>query len=453
MAFDAYLPLVPALLSALGRSGPDYADVFFHDLQSITVDGRIGVRSGRTTQTAWLTAHTRIRGAACRAIQRNNIGFETTDDLSDSALENAAREAAACATNLAAVDETPRSRALEPTAGDHHEIVRAVLDATMAFAADIDSARVTLSEIEASRLVATSTGILLSDTRTRVEVVVVLRKSDREIRKTTCYPDLSHIDLLGASPKASHVALMAAPSVGFGRSRQIPVVLKSGWGGTWLHEAVGHQLEADTLVDGLSGLAISPGSVIGPAFLDIVDDPTIQNGRASMLFDDEGTDCVPTTLVEAGCVVGCLTDRRHNLIHGFRLRGNGRRAHYASHPRPRMTNLLLGTGTTDVAALISDPTEGILVDDIGHANYDPESGIVTLQATRARRLRRGKIIEQLDPLTVSATPLQFLAGIVAVGDDFRLDGDRGYCSKDGLVVPISVGQPTVLIHGLAVAGM
>lgn len=56
----------------------------------------------------------------------------------------------------------------------------------------------------------------------------------------------------------------------------------------------------------------------------------------------------------------------------------------------------------------------------------------------------------LQPLVLSAAPDEVLSGIVGVGNDFQFEKDRGHCRKHGGVLPVGVGQPTVLIKEMAV---
>src|SRR5690606_22402035 len=78
---------------------------------------------------------------------------------------------------------------------------------------------------------------------------------------------------------------------------EMPVILEAGWGGVWLHETIGHLLEADVR---------SPlferhiGMEIGSEHVTIVDDGTMPDGRGSAPYDDEGMPSRRTVLVEHG---------------------------------------------------------------------------------------------------------------------------------------------------------
>ena len=69
------------------------------------------------------------------------------------------------------------------------------------------------------------------------------------------------------------------------------VVLASEAGGTMIHEAIGHGLEADLAMEGLSCYKGMVGQMIGSPMIDVVDDKTVPYKRGTYAFDDEGTPC------------------------------------------------------------------------------------------------------------------------------------------------------------------
>ncbi|MDX1548539.1 MAG: TldD/PmbA family protein, partial [Rhodothermales bacterium] len=222
-----------------------------------------------------------------------------------------------------------------------------------------------------------------------------------------------------------------------------PVVLAAGWGGVWLHEAVGHLLEADVLAG--SPLAGRLGTRVAIPDVTLVDDPTHPDGRATYAFDDEGVPATRTTLIDGGVLRAALTDRRH--ASSTPSTGNGRRQDYRHRPFPRMSNLLLLGGTASPEDLLAGVQEGLYVTAVGHGVVRPGIGFA-VDVLDGFRIERGRLGAPVAGVRLIGSGPGMLAVLDGIGTDFRLDPARGVCEKQGQVVPVSVGMPAVRVRAM-----
>ena len=78
------------------------------------------------------------------------------------------------------------------------------------------------------------------------------------------------------------------------------VVLGPGWPAILIHEAVGHGLEGDFLIEKTSVFHNLVGQKVASDGVTIIDDGTLDKRRGSLNIDDEGTPTEKTVLIENG---------------------------------------------------------------------------------------------------------------------------------------------------------
>ena len=233
---------------------------------------------------------------------------------------------------------------------------------------------------------------------------------------------------------------------------EMDVVLGAGWAGVLLHEAVGHGLEGDFNRKGTSAFSGKIGQQVAAKGVTVVDDGTLQDRRGSLTIDDEGTPTERTVLIEDGILVGYMQDRLNARLMGEKSTGNGRRESFAHAPIPRMTNTFMESGDKDPQEIIASLKKGIYCAALGGGQVDITSGKFVFQTSEAYLVENGKIIAPVKGVTLIGDGPTALTKISMIGNDSKLDEGVGTCGKGGQGVPVGVGQPTVMIHGLTVGG-
>lgn len=225
---------------------------------------------------------------------------------------------------------------------------------------------------------------------------------------------------------------------------EMPVVISSDAGGTMIHEAVGHSLEADQVEKNLSVYSRDMiGKKVASDIVTVYDDPTLPNKRGSYSFDDEGTKAVKKVLIENGILKDFIYDRENALKHKVKSNGGGRRESYRFRPIPRMSNTFIVSGSGNSDDLIKDTKNGLLVSKIGGGQVNTVTGEFIFDVKEGYMIEQGKITYPVRDATLLGKGSEVLSSIDAVCSDIGFE--VGTCGKDGQGVPVSDGLPTIRI--------
>jgi TldD protein len=231
---------------------------------------------------------------------------------------------------------------------------------------------------------------------------------------------------------------------------RMPVVLSAEGGGTMIHEAVGHGLEADHIDKDMSKYCGRLGEEIAVSLVTVVDDGTLSGKRGTCCVDDEGTPTQRTMLIDQGRLVGFMHDLKTARKMGQAPTGNGRRQSYEHKPVPRMTNTMLLSGHADPKDLLASVERGLLVRKMGGGQVNTLNGDFVFEVAEGYHIRHGKAETPVRGATLIGNGPDVLTLIEGVGNDFGFG--VGTCGKDGQGVPVSDAQPTIRIRELTVGG-
>ena len=235
------------------------------------------------------------------------------------------------------------------------------------------------------------------------------------------------------------------------RAGEMPVVISSSAGGTLIHEAIGHSLEADIVQEGTSpAFQGKLGTQVAAANVTVIDDPTIPGARGSFGFDDEGTPARPTPLVQNGILVDYLYDRVSASKDSRASNGHGRRESFHSRPIPRMSNLYIAPGPDDPAEILRGLKSGLLVTRMGGGQVNTATGEFIFEVDEGYWVEDGTIRHLVRDANLLGVGCEVLRAIDRVGWD--MGWGIGTCGKEGQGVPVSDGMPTIRIPHLLIGG-
>jgi TldD protein len=321
----------------------------------------------------------------------------------------------------------------------------------------VSQATVSYSESVQDVLVANSDGTYRKDTRVRLNFALnvvakqgdVLESGFEAVRGTRGFEMLDD-DVVAEA--ATIAARRAAQNVGAepAPAGTYTVVLSSEAGGTLIHESVGHGLEADLNLKGLSVYSGRIGQKVANELITVVDDGRDPGQRGTSAMDDEGSPTQRTVLIEKGVLKTYLSDRKHAEKLGIARSGNARRESFRYLPICRMTNTMIERGESDPDEILASVKDGVFVKKMGGGQVDVVSGNFAFEITECFRIRDGKLAEPLRGATLVGQGPKLMSEIDMVGWD--LGYSTGTCGKDGQGAPVADAQPTIRIPSVVVGG-
>ncbi|HDD35255.1 MAG TPA: TldD/PmbA family protein [Candidatus Desulfofervidus auxilii] len=230
----------------------------------------------------------------------------------------------------------------------------------------------------------------------------------------------------------------------------MPVVLSGEAGGTMIHEAIGHGLEADLALEGLSVYANKLGEQVASPLITVIDDPTLPKQFGSYAYDDEGVKAKKTILIENGVLKNYLFNLEYAYKNGTESNGHGRRQSYRFKPIPRMANTYVAPGKHSPSEIIRQVERGLFVKKMGGGQVNTVNGDFVFEANEAYLIEKGEVGKPVRGAILVGNGPKVLASIPMVGNDLHFG--IGTCGKDGQLVPVGDGQPTLLIPEIVVGG-
>ena len=450
-----------AVLKKALQDGGDFADIYIErsaPLSLVCEDSRLEkVISGLDS------------GAGVRLIFGHRTAYAYTNEVTtESLLEiaDAVRQAAAGGPSRPGMQLCKKKPRMDlsvikaPEQVETSRKVEMVLQANRiarSFDPRIRQAMVVYRENRQQVIMANSEGVLAEDERMYLTALVQVVAADGEVVQTGYEPvgGIAGMELFDAYPldKAAETAARRAVMMLSARKApagRMPVVLSADAGGTMIHEAVGHGLEADLAQAGLSVYSNRIGERIASPLITVVDDATLPGKRGSFRFDDEGVDAARTMLVDKGVLKTFMYDRLTAMKAGTGSTGNGRRESYKHRPIPRMTNTMIVPGESDPEDILRSTRSGLYVKKMGGGQVNTVNGDFVFEVSEGYLIENGKIGEPVRGATLTGNGPQVLLSIDRVGSD--LGFSIGTCGKDGQGAPVSDAQPTLRIPEITVGG-
>ncbi|MCX9011408.1 MAG: TldD/PmbA family protein [Candidatus Methanoperedens sp.] len=407
-------------------------------------------------------------GAAVRVLSGGTWGFVSQDNPEklDDAVTSAKRLAEAAGTrshrnpiklapierptlrNLPEVKENPRDIPIEDKVKLLAEIektarVDGIKSTSAIYSESLTTVRYTSSEGLDSEYTLNRTGFAISAVAMSEGIYQIGRESRFGV---SGFEIFKQYDAFGLAHKAANTAieLLSAKTP---KGGTYPVVLDQELAGVFIHEAVGHAVEADHVLEGNSILTDKIGTQIASPLVTAYDDPSLHE-FGYYPFDDEGAESKRTALIQDGVLRSYLHSRETAGILGGESRNS--RAQGYSRPVIRMSNTFIGNGEMKFEEMLGELKDGIYLKGSRGGQVNPGEGVFQFNAERGYMVENGEITTPLRDVSLSGYTLEILNNVAAVGNDLEMNSGR--CGKAGQLVPVSDGSPHVLVRKAVVGG-
>jgi TldD protein len=444
------------------RHGADFAEVFVERSRSTTI-----LCDDRRIEYA---ASFQDTGVGIRALKDGRTCYGSTNDLTRKGLlalaRTVGRATQAKRTKAPAVTFTERRGSSIVTVRKHPigipleekcDIVTRASDIAWQIGAPVKQVRVLYRDVTRRIWIATSEGIFATDEQVGTTFAAHVIAGDGSILQTAhehvggamgfeLFAETPPEEIAERATRRAIRMLTAAPAP----AGSMPVIIAAEAGGTMIHEAVGHGLEADLAGNGFSVYAGRLGERVASDLITVVDDATLAGRRGTFTFDDEGTPAARTVLIEHGVLKAYLADRRMAAKLGVAPSGNARRQSYEHLPIVRMTNTFIMPGRDDPAAILRETPSGLFVRRMGGGQVNTINGDFVFDVQEGYRIEHGAIGEPVRGATLTGNGPAILSSIDRVGTD--LGFSIGTCGKEGQEAPVACGQPTLRIPQIVVGG-
>ncbi|WP_459911426.1 TldD/PmbA family protein [Desulfotomaculum defluvii] len=450
------------VLNVALANGGDFADIFIEEKQTTG----IGMEAGKIERVnSGLDA-----GAGIRVLSGEVTAYAYTNDLSKAGLLEAAKIVSHAAKgnkkdlNLDLTSIKPlvnfeiktRPESVPTTA--KVDLVKQVERAARRVDTEkIKQVIVGYGDTVQRVTIANTEGTFVEDERIRTRIIVNVVASEDGVIQTGYDAIGSHAGFelfeqhnpeefarVAAQRAVNMLSAVPAPS------GKMPVVMAGEAGGTMVHEACGHGLEADLEQRELSVYTNKKGQQVASELVTVVDDATLDNRYGSYRFDDEGVPSRKVTLIENGILTDYLYDHLTATKEGRESNGHGRRESYQHKPIPRMANTYIASGKEDPEKIIKDYKSGLLVKKMGGGQVNTTTGDFVFDVAEGYLIKDGQISQMVRGATLTGNGPEVLRMVERVGSD--LGFTIGTCGKDGQGAPVSDAQPTMAIKELVVGG-
>jgi PmbA protein len=250
-------------------------------------------------------------------------------------------------------------------------------------------------------------------------------------RSTRWDADLPAPETLGAEAGRRAASRLGARKIA---STTAPVIFENRLAAALMSPLIG-AISGPSIARGVSFLKDKLGQQIFAKGVVICDDPHRRRGLGSSPFDDEGVANRPTDIIADGVLTTWLLNTASSRQLGLETTGHASRG-LAGPPGVSVSNLTFRPGEKDLAGLMADAGEGLLVTSMFGPSLNGNTGDWSVGCS-GFWFEGGEIAYPVTEITVAGNLLEIFPRITP-GSDLELRG--------------ASNAPSLLVDALAIAG-
>jgi TldD protein len=410
------------------------------------------------------------KGAAIRVLAKGAWGFSTTNSLTRSDLERAAKSALKMAETAGQSVREPAKlapvKAVEDKAGvkfkkDPRKVeistkIKNVLEidnSCFNFDKRIKSVTVNYADLATEQSLATTEGTYIEQLKMVVWNYCWVTGKSKGVMASARDEIGAHGYELFTTDPPEQIAERVSQKVvqqleaKTPKGGPFPAIIGTNIVGVLAHEALGHICEADLMLAG-SALMGKLEQKIASENVTIYDSALMPEGLGAIKYDDEGVPGQKTMLIKDGTLVGLMHNRETAAKMNMKPTGNARAQDFRFPPLIRMRNTCFEKGDHSFEELMEDIKFGYYLEAFrgGEANLD---GTFTVGVQSAFEIVNGQLGKPVRNIGISGNTLETLGQVDACGKDFDLE--TGRCGK-GQYMFTSDGGPPLRVRSILIGG-
>ncbi len=453
--------ILQKVLEAALSTGADFAEVFIEDTYSSQLN--------LLKQKLESALVGQLYGAGIRLFFGFEVIYVTTNDLSESGLIKAARQAAQSRGQGTAKKSMPlqaisfdsiHAYGEKPWETDRNKKIQwlnSVDQNARARSSQVTQVEAFLHEKFQKVQIANSLGLMACDERAYSRVGMEVFVENNGVKESFSERDgnldtseiFDRINLKKMAEDCVDRAFLLTTAK-YAPAGEMPVVIDNSFGGVIFHEACGHGLETTSVAENVSVFNGLLEKKIAHECVTAIDDGTLANSWGSQNIDDEGHKTERTILIEKGILKSYIVDEMGARKTNYAKTGSGRRQSYRYAPASRMRNTFIAAGTDSFDDMIRDIDFGLYAKNMGGGSVTPSTGDYNFQVREAYIIRNGRIEEPVKGACLIGRGIDTLGKITKVSKDLKLA--TGMCGSVSGMIPTCVGQPQILVSSLMVGG-
>jgi PmbA protein len=250
-------------------------------------------------------------------------------------------------------------------------------------------------------------------------------------RSTRWQSDLPSPAAIGAEAGKRAVQRLGARKID---SQTATVIFEDRVAGSLVSPLIG-AIAGPAIARGASFLKTKLGQQVFSPGITILDEPHRIRGLGSQPFDDEGVANRDTAIIDKGVLTTWLLNSASARQLGLQTTGHASRG-LAGPPGVGTTNLTVQPGEKDLAGLMRDAGEGLLVTSLFGPSLNGNTGDWSIGVS-GFWFEKGEIAYPVAEITVAGNLIDVYGRVIA-GSDLEYRGSRN--------------SPSLMVEGLAIAG-